>query len=65
MASPTGLRVFRAVITAFLVFIFFTAGAMKLTDRFSAKTHLKMVGITFAGTFDRELTTRLKFIKAG
>jgi len=42
MASPTGLRVFRAVITAFLVFIFFTAGAMKLTDRFSAKTHLKM-----------------------
>ena len=52
MAS-VALKVLRVLITAFLIFIFFTASIVKLTDRFSPKTYQKMVGISVVIYIDR------------
>ena len=42
MAS-TGMKIIRGLTTALLVFMFFSAGLMKLTNKFSAKAFRKMV----------------------
>eukprot|EP00794_Sanderia_malayensis_P000330 gene330-962_t len=38
----TALKIFRGILTGFIVFIFVTAGVMKLSDKFSAKAHAQM-----------------------